>query len=111
MVGDDPTVEARTDPCQVRGHLDARPITLTTPQASLHAADRIVASLAVLLTLDSDAGHFLADATSLLPWLLAATRTTGLPAGGGELTNSKVHCYVTASPPALLGARKTGLTS
>ena len=28
------------------------------------------------------------------------------PAGDDELTNSKVRCYVTASPPALLGARE-----
>ncbi|GAA4508183.1 hypothetical protein GCM10023096_09130 [Nonomuraea ferruginea] len=42
----------------------------------------------------------------LLPGLLAATRA-GLPsASDDELTNSKIHRYVTASPPALLGARK-----
>jgi hypothetical protein len=47
-----------------------------------------------------------AQAASLLPGLLAATRTGLPPAGDDELTNSKIRCYVTASPPALLGARK-----
>jgi hypothetical protein len=42
---------------------------------------------------------------SLLPGPLAATRTGLPPAGDDELTNSKIRCYVTASPPALLGAR------
>ena len=33
-------------------------------------------------------------------------QATGRPrAGDDELTNSKVRCYITASPPALLGAR------
>ena len=41
----------------------------------------------------------------VLPGLLAATRTGLSPAGDDELTNSKIRCYVTASPPALLGAR------
>jgi hypothetical protein len=45
-------------------------------------------------------------AASLLPGLLAATRTGLPPAGDDELTNSKIRCYITASPPALLGARK-----
>ena len=42
----------------------------------------------------------------LPPGLLAATRTEHPPAGDDELTNSKIRCYVTASPPAPLGARK-----
>ena len=44
-------------------------------------------------------------AASLLPGLLAATRTGLPPAGEDELTNGKIRCYVTASPPALLGAQ------
>jgi hypothetical protein len=48
---------------------------------------------------------FPGEAASLLPGLLAATRTGLPPAGDDELTNSKIGCYVTASPPALLGAR------
>src|SRR5947209_3200236 len=62
--------------------------------------------LAGLLTLGSDPGPFPDRAASLLPGLLAATRTGLPPAGDDELTNSKIRCYVTASPPALLGARK-----
>jgi hypothetical protein len=50
-------------------------------------------------------GPFPGRAASLLPGLLAATRTGLPPAGDDELTNSKIRCYVTASPPALLGAR------
>ena len=48
------------------------------------------------------------DTASLLPGLLAATRTGLPPAGDDELTNNKIHHddYVTVSPPALLGARK-----
>jgi hypothetical protein len=49
---------------------------------------------------------FPGEAASLLPGLLAATRTGLPPEGDDELTNSKIRCYVTASPPALLGARK-----
>src|ERR1022692_3570972 len=51
-------------------------------------------------------GPFPDRAASLLPGLLAATRTGLTPAGDDELTNSKIRCYVTASPPDLLGARK-----
>jgi hypothetical protein len=50
-------------------------------------------------------GPFPGRAASLLPGLLAATRTGLTPAGDDELTNSKIRCYITASPPALLGAR------
>jgi hypothetical protein len=46
------------------------------------------------------------ETASLLPGLLAATRTGLSPASDDELTNNKIHRYVTASPPALLGARK-----
>src|SRR5258708_2577981 len=52
-------------------------------------------------------GPFPGRAASLLPGLLAATRTGLPPASDDELTNSKIRCYLTASPPALLGARKT----
>ena len=62
--------------------------------------------LAGLLTLGSDPARFQTETASLLPGLLAATRTGLSPAGDDELTNSKIRCYVTASPPALLGARK-----
>jgi hypothetical protein len=51
-------------------------------------------------------GPFPDQTASLLPGLLAATRTGLPPAGDDELTNSKIRCYVTASPPTLLGARK-----
>jgi hypothetical protein len=47
------------------------------------------------------------ETASLLPGLLAATRTGLPPASDDELTNNKIHRYLTASPPALLGARKT----
>ena len=53
-------------------------------------------------------GPFPGRAASLLPGLLAATRTGLPPAGDDELTNTKKtpwH-YVTVSPPVLLGARK-----
>ncbi|MGP4105442.1 hypothetical protein, partial [Nonomuraea sp. KM90] len=43
---------------------------------------------------------------SLLPGLLAPTRTGLPPASDDELTNNKMSRYVTASPPVLLGARK-----
>jgi hypothetical protein len=40
---------------------------------------------------------------------LAATRTGLPPAGEDELTNSKIRCYVTASPPILLAAQGSTL--
>src|SRR5437764_1688311 len=59
----------------------------------------------------SDAGlrprPFPGEAASLLPGLLAATRTGLPPAGDDELTNTKnTMNYITVSPPVLLGARK-----
>jgi hypothetical protein len=53
-------------------------------------------------------GPFPGRAASLLPGLLAATRTGLTPAGDDELTNTKNHHggYVTVLPPVLLGARK-----
>ena len=83
--------------------LQARP--LTTPQASRHATDRIVAPPYRAFDAGLRPGPFPDQTASLLPGLLAATRTGLPPAGDDELTNSKIGCYVTASPPALLGAR------
>jgi hypothetical protein len=60
--------------------------------------------LAGLLTLGSDPARFPAEPPACYR-VLAATRTGPSPAGDDELTNSKIRCYVTASPPALLGAR------
>ena len=78
---------------------------LTTPQASRHATDRIVAPPYRAFDAGLRPGPFPDRAASLLPGLLAATRTGLSPAGDDELTNSKIRCYVTASPPVLLGAR------
>jgi len=83
----------------------ARP--LTTLQASRHAADRPVAPPYRAF----DAGHrprpFPDDTASLLPGLLAATRTGLTPASDDELRTRRTPWhYVTVSPPALLGARK-----
>src|SRR6266700_5967011 len=71
-----------------------------------HATDRIVAPPYRASDAGLRPGPFPDRAASLLPGLLAATRTGLTPAGDDELTNSKIRCYVTASPPALLGARK-----
>ena len=79
---------------------------LTTPQASRHATDRIVAPPKGAFDAGLRPDPFPGRAASLLPGLLAATRTGLPPAGDDELTNSKIRCYVTASPPVLLGARK-----
>jgi hypothetical protein len=60
----------------------------------------------------SDAGlrprPFPGEAASLLPGLLAATRTGLTPASDDELTSKKDQpwTYVTVSPPILLAARK-----
>jgi hypothetical protein len=82
---------------------------LTTPQASLHATDRTFAP--PHRAFDTGLRHqaFPPDAASLLPGLLAATRTGLTPASNGELTNSKMSRYLTASPPALLGAQPGGI--
>ena len=55
---------------------------VATPQASRHATDRIVAPFTGLLTLGSDPARCQTEAASLLPGLLAATRTGLSPAGG-----------------------------
>ena len=44
-----------------------------------------------LLTLGSDPARFQTETASLLPGLLAATRTGLTPAGDDELTNTKKH--------------------
>ena len=83
----------------------ARP--LTTLQASLHAADRSVAPPERASDAGLRPGPFPGQAASLLPGLLAATRTGLTPASDDELTNTKnTMNYVTVSPPVLLGARK-----
>jgi len=61
--------------------------------------------LAGILTLGSGPARFPAGPPACYRGLLAATRTGLPPAGDDELTNSKIRCYITASPPALLGAR------
>src|SRR5216684_9375612 len=89
------------------GSSSARPRagTLTARQASLNATDRSVAPPTRALDAGLRPGPFPDRTASLLPGLLAATRTGLTPAGDDELTNSKIRCYLTASPPILLGAR------
>ena len=65
--------------------------TVTTPQASRHATDRIVAPPYRALDAGLRPGPFPDRAASLLPGLLAATRTGLPPAGDDELTNTKKH--------------------
>ena len=64
---------------------------LTTPQASRHATDRIVAPPYRAFDAGLRPGPFPDRAASLLPGLLAATRTGLPPAGDDELTNSKIR--------------------
>ena len=80
---------------------------LTTPQASRHATDRIVAPPYRASDAGLRPGPFPGRAASLLPGLLAATRTGLPPAGDDELTNTKKHHGITSRChlPALLGAR------
>jgi len=63
---------------------------VTTPQASLHATDRIVAPPAGALDAGLRPDPFPDRAASLLPGLLAATRTGLAPAGDDELMNSRI---------------------
>ena len=75
---------------------------LTTPQASRHATDRIVAPPYRAFDAGLRPGPFPDRAASLLPGLLAATRT-GLPsAGDDELTNTKKHHGTTSRCHLLL---------
>ena len=69
----------------------ARAGTVTTPQASRHATDRIVAPPCRALDAGLRPAPFPDRAASLLPGLLAATRTGLSPAGDDELTNTKEH--------------------
>jgi len=66
-----------------------RRATLTTPQASLDATDRIVAPPNGAFDAGLRPGPFPGQTASLLPGLLAATRTGLSPAGDDELTNEK----------------------
>jgi hypothetical protein len=66
-------------------------VGLTTRQASLHAADRTVAPTNVALDTALRRRAFPPDAGSLLPGLLAATRTGLAPAGGDELADTLDH--------------------
>ena len=81
-----------------------RRATLTTPQASLDATDRIVAPPNGAFDAGLRPGPFPGQTASLLPGLLAATRTGLSPAGDDELTNKKYGCLPHSPPPALLGA-------
>ena len=58
---------------------------LTTRQASLDAADRLVAPPEGLLTLGFDPARFQTKPPACYPGLLAATRTGLTPAGDDEL--------------------------
>jgi hypothetical protein len=75
---------------------------LTTPQASRHATDRIVAPPCRALDAGLRPGPFPGQAASLLPGLLAATRTGLPPAGDDELTNTKIHHGITSRCHLLL---------
>jgi hypothetical protein len=75
---------------------------LTTPQASRHATDRIVAPPYRAFDAGLRPGPFPGRAASLLPGLLAATRTGFPPAGDDELTNSKKHHGLTSRCHLLL---------
>ena len=72
-------------------HPPLRAGPLTTPQASRHATDRIVAPPYRAFDAGLRRRAFPPGAASLLPGLLAATRTGLPPAGDDELTNSKIH--------------------
>ena len=65
-------------------------VTLTTRQASLDAADRSVASPNGAFDAGLRRRAFPPDAASLLPGLLAATRTGLTPAGNDELVMDQV---------------------
>ncbi len=69
---------------------------------------RTVSSLPLCRAFDAGLRRrtFPSDAASLLPGLLAATRTGLPPAGDDELFEQQEHRYVTVSPPVLLGARE-----
>jgi hypothetical protein len=66
-------------------------VGLSTRQASLDAADRTVAPTNVAFDAALRRRAFPPDAGSLLPGLLAATRTGLAPAGGDELADTPDH--------------------
>ena len=65
-------------------------VALTARQASLNATDRWVAPPKGLSTLGFDPARFPDRAASLLPGLLAATRTGLTPVGDNELMSDQV---------------------
>src|SRR4051794_14808147 len=75
-----------------------------TPQASLHATDRSVAPPCRAFDTGLRPGPFPNRAASLLPGLLAATRTGLPPASDDELTTTDQP--PTRSTSCLLGARE-----
>jgi hypothetical protein len=64
-----------------------------------------------LLTLGFDPAPFPDEAVNLLSDPRTVTQTELPPASDDEFTNNKIHRYVAALPPALLGARKCSLSS
>jgi hypothetical protein len=92
-------------------HPPSRAGPLTTPQASRHATDRIVAPPYRAFDAGLRPGPFPDRAASLLPGLLAATRTGLPPAGDDELTNTKKHHGTTSRChlPFCWAHEKTGL--
>jgi hypothetical protein len=83
-------------------HPPSRAGPLTTPQASRHATDRIVAPPYRASDAGLRPGPFPGQAASLLPGLLTATRTGLPPAGDDELTNTKIHHGITSRCHLLL---------
>ena len=81
---------AVTNPARLLLSPTRRRASLTTRQASLDAADRSVAPPTGLLTLGFDPAVS-PRAASLLPGLLAATRTGLTPAGDDELMSDHDH--------------------
>ena len=76
---------------------------LTTRQASLHATDRSVAPPRGAFDAGLRSGPFPDRAASLLPGLLAATRTGLAPAGDDELMLDQV---ISNQPPPTLDAHR-----
>ena len=82
---------------------------ITTPQASLTCYGPHLCFPSRAFDTGLRPRPFPDEAASLLPGLLATTRTGLSPANNDELTNNKIRRYVTASPPALLGAQVPGV--
>src|SRR3954468_19915223 len=85
-------------PSPRRAGLGSSFITFTTRQASLNAAGRSVASPNGALDAALRRRAFPPDAGSLLPGLLAATRTGLPPAGDDELAIRSRHHMVDLQP-------------